>query len=85
MIMYKFILRNSNKKRGKVLYTVYSKELLVDRVRKIANSIKEYEVDDYSFIDLERNGRLEKTIYANDDGTFSNSDFNSLESYCRYL
>ena len=83
--MYKFILRNGNKKRGKVLSIVYAEELLRDRVRKIANSIDDLEVDEWSYIDLEKNGRLLKTIYALDDGTFSNCDFDSLESFCDRL
>ena len=81
---FKFILRNSNKKKGKVLYVVYTKELLYDRVRKIANTIDNYIIDDYSFIDLERNGKLLKTIYAW-DGNFSYSDFNEMENYCNSI
>ena len=85
--MYVFTLRNGNRKRGQVLYSVYSESLLTDRVRKIANRIflGEFKIDEYSFIDLEKNGRLLKTIYALDDGTFSDCDFDSMENYCRDL
>ena len=83
--MYKFILRNGNKKRGKVLYTIYSEGLLRDRVRKIANRLEEFKIDEWSYIDLEKNGILLKTIYALEDGTFSRFDFDSMESYCERL
>ena len=78
---FKFILRNYGKKHGKVLYVVFEKSLLYDRVRKIANNIDNYQVDEDSYIDLERNGKLLKTIYAWDGG-FSSSDFNELENFC---
>ena len=80
--MYKFIWRNGNKSRGKVLKTIYNKECLYDALRKIANEIVAR--DEWDYIDLEKNGKIIGTIYALSDGQFSELDFENLEYHIKY-
>lgn len=82
--MYKFILRNGNKKRGKVLFTVYNESLLADRVRRIRNEVQAK--DEWDYIDLEKNGKLLKTVYAlTYPIDWDTMDLDYMESYCRDL
>lgn len=82
--MYKFILRNGNKKRGKTLFIVYDESLLADRVRRIRNEVRA--TDEYDMIDLEKNGKLLKTVYAlSYPINWDSIELDTMETYCRDL
>ena len=80
--MWKFVLRNNNKKKGKVLATVYNTEVLKSAIMSIEEKIfnGQIKVSSEDFIDLERNNNyIEKTIYTGYDNEFSAFDFREME------